>query len=147
MLIADLVRHKTSTVRGAAVVTISAHEPVTELLKHLEEHHIGGVPVMDGDALVGIVSERDVVRRLGRDGAAVLTASIGDIMTADVLSCSPGDSVDQVATIMTEHRFRHMPVVADGRLVGIVTIGDVVAARLRSLESERRQLEDYITRG
>ena len=68
-------------------------------------------------------------------------------MTTAVISCAPSDSVDDVATIMTERRIRHMPVVADGRLAGIVTIGDVVAARLRSLESERRQLEEYITRG
>ena len=118
-----------------------------ELLHLLEEHHIGGVPVVDGDTLLGIVSERDVVRRLASVGAALLTSTVGDLMTRDVISCGPSDDVDRVATMMTEHRFRHMPVVSDGRLLGIVTIGDVVAARLRSLESERRQLEDYITRG
>lgn len=142
MVIADLLRHK-----GATVITIGAHELVPELLARLEEHHIGGLPVMDGDNLVGIISERDVVRRLGRDGASVLTSTVGDLMTSSVISASPADQMDEVAALMTEHRFRHLPVVADGKLIGIVTIGDVVAARLRTLESERRQLEDYISRG
>jgi CBS domain-containing protein len=142
MLIADLVRHK-----GSTVVTAGPATPISDLLRQFEQHHIGGVPVIDSDQLVGIISERDVVRRLGRDGASVMNATVGDLMTTEVRSCAPADAVDEVAAIMTEHRFRHMPVVADGRLVGIVTIGDVVAARLRTLESERRQLEDYITRG
>ncbi len=128
-------------------MTVGSATPLPELLRVLEEHHIGGVPVVDDDTLTGIVSERDVVRRLASAGAALLTATVGDLMTTDVISCDPSDDLDRVATTMTEHRFRHMPVVSDGRLVGLVTIGDVVAARLRSLESERRQLEDYITRG
>jgi CBS domain-containing protein len=142
MIIADLLRHK-----GSAVVTVGSATPVTELLRVLEEHHIGGVPVVDGDILTGMVSERDVVRRLASVGAALLTATVGDLMTREVISCDPSDDLHRVATMMTEHRVRHMPVVSDGRLLGLVTIGDVVAARLRSLESERRQLEDYITRG
>jgi CBS domain-containing protein len=142
MLISDLVRHK-----GTAVVTIGPHQLVPDLLALLEEHHIGGVVVTEGDAIAGIISERDVVRRLGHDGANILTATVGELMSTPVISCSPTESLDEVATTMTERRIRHMPVVADGQLVGIVTIGDVVAARLRSLESERRLLEDYITRG
>jgi CBS domain-containing protein len=142
MLISDLIRHK-----GSAVVTVGSATPMAELLNLLEAHHIGGVPVVDGDTLMGIISERDVVRRLANVGAAVLTSTVGDLMTTDVITCEPADDLDGVATLMTEHRFRHMPVVSGGRLVGIVTIGDVVAARLRTLETERRQLEDYITRG
>jgi CBS domain-containing protein len=142
MIISDLIRHK-----GSGVVTVGSATPMPELLHLLEEHHIGGVPVVDGDKLTGIISERDVVRSLASVGAAVLTSTVGDLMTRDVISCEPADDLDRVATMMTEHRFRHMPVVSNGRLVGIVTIGDVVAARLRTLESERRQLEDYITRG
>jgi CBS domain-containing protein len=142
MIISDLIRHK-----GSGVVTVGSATPMPELLHLLEEHHIGGVPVVDGDTLTGIISERDVVRSLASVGAAVLTSTVGDLMTRDVISCEPADDLDRVATMMTEHRFRHMPVVSNGRLVGIVTIGDVVAARLRTLESERRQLEDYITRG
>jgi CBS domain-containing protein len=145
MVIADLLRHK-----GSAVITITPTQPVSELLRLLAEHRIGGVVVTDEDAIAGIVSERDIVRALERDGAAMLDGPVEAIMTSTVISCRPSDSLDDVATTMTDHRIRHMPVVTDDagdRLVGIVTIGDVVAARLRSLESERRQLEDYITRG
>jgi CBS domain-containing protein len=142
MLIADLLRHK-----GSAVVTIAPGEPVIELLARLDKHHIGGVVVTDGDAIVGIVSERDIVRRLHQYGVDVLAATVSELMTSAVISCAPTDSVDDVATTMTDRRIRHMPVVAAGRLIGIVTIGDVVAARIRTLESDRVQLENYITRG
>jgi CBS domain-containing protein len=142
MLISDLLRHK-----NPVVITIAPTQPVAELLHLLAGHHIGAVVVNEGDSIVGIISERDIVRRLARDGAAALTAAVADLMTTSVISCAPSDPVDAVATIMTERRIRHMPVLADGRLAGIVTIGDVVAARLRSLEVERRQLEEYITQG
>ena len=142
MLISDLLRHK-----GPAVVTIAPAESVADLLRLLDEHHIGGVVVRDGDSIAGIISERDVVRRLGRDGAAILSAPVAELMTTPVISCAPSDLVDDIATIMTERRIRHMPVLDAGQLAGIVTIGDVVAARLRTLETERRQLEEYITRG
>jgi CBS domain-containing protein len=144
MVIADLLRHK-----GSTVVTVGPDESVAQLVRLLAEHRIGGVVVVDasGTAIAGIVSERDVVRALDREGAAVLTRSVGQIMTTAVISSAPADSLDEVAATMTDNRIRHMPVVDQDRLVGIVTIGDVVAARLRSLESERRLLEDYITRG
>jgi CBS domain-containing protein len=142
MLISDLLRHK-----NPVVITIAPAQPVAELLRLLAEHHIGAVVVTEADAIVGIISERDIVRRLDRDGAAALTGAVADLMTTSVISCLASDPVDAVATIMTERRIRHMPVLADGRLAGIVTIGDVVAARLRSLEVERRQLEEYITQG
>jgi CBS domain-containing protein len=101
--------------------------------------------VVDGDTVVGIVSERDVVRRLNDRGAAILDATVADIMTSPVLSCSSQDSVEGVATTMTERRIRHMPVIDDGTLEGIVTIGDVVLSRTRQLEQDRHQLEQYIT--
>jgi CBS domain-containing protein len=144
MVIADLLRHK-----GSIVITIGPDESVAHLLRLLAEHRIGGVVVVDdsGDPIAGIVSERDVVRALDREGAVVLTRSVRQLMTTSVLTSAPTDSLDEVATTMTDNRIRHMPVVHDGRLAGIVTIGDVVAAQLRTLESERRQLEEYITRG
>jgi CBS domain-containing protein len=142
VVIADLLKHK-----GSAVVTIGSRRPVSELIRLLGEHRIGGVVVVDDDAIVGIVSERDVVRGLGREGAGIVDGSVASIMTTAVISCRPSDTLDEIAATMTERRIRHMPVVADGRLAGIVTIGDVVAAQLRTLEAERRQLEDYITRG
>jgi CBS domain-containing protein len=142
MLIADLLRHK-----GSTVVTIAPDGLVTDLLASLAEHRIGAVVVATGAEIVGIVSERDIVRRLHTEGAKVLTEKVSDLMTTEVISCSPSDSIDTIGSAMTEQRIRHMPVVEDGELVGIVTIGDVVAARIRQLEQDRGQLENYITRG
>jgi CBS domain-containing protein len=142
MIIADLLRHK-----GPAVVTIGPDAPVTELLAQLAEHRIGTVVVVDGAQIMGIASERDVVRRLYSHGSDALTSSVGELMTASVISCAPGDPIDAVAAAMTDNRIRHMPVVTGTELVGIVTIGDVVASRLRNLEQERSQLESYITQG
>lgn len=148
MNISDILRHKTATsaaTGGATVLTIAPSAAVTELLATLAEHRIGALVVVEGDTVVGIVSERDVVRRLNDRGAAILDATIAEIMTSPVLSCGSHDSVDSVAATMTERRIRHMPVIDDGKLDGIVTIGDVVLSRTRQLEQDRRQLEQYIT--
>ena len=144
MQISDVLRYK-----GDEVVTTTAQTPVRELLRLLAEHRIGALVVVDGDAesatVSGIVSERDVVRRLHDRGADLLGATVGDIMTSTVYSCTPQDSLDSIATTMTERRVRHMPVLDEGRLAGIVSIGDVVSARMRQLEQDRAQLEQYIT--
>lgn len=142
MLIADILRRK-----GSSVVTIGSDATVTELVASLAEHKIGALIVVDSGRTVGIVSERDVVRRLHRVGAQVLQLAVSELMTAEVISCGPKDSVDGVGATMTEQRVRHMPVLAEGELVGIVTIGDVVAARINELEATRGQLESYITQG
>jgi CBS domain-containing protein len=142
MFIADILRRK-----GSNVVTISPDATVTELVASLTEHKIGALVVVDGGQTVGIVSERDVVRRLHRVGAQVLELPVSQVMTSEVISCGPKDSVDDIGAAMTERRIRHMPVLADGELAGIVTIGDVVAARIADLEQTRVQLESYITQG
>ena len=142
MLIADILRRK-----GSSVVTISSDAPVSEMVDTLAEHKIGALVVVDDDRTVGIVSERDVVRRLHRVGAQVLELPVSELMTTDVISCEPTDSVDQIGAAMTEKRIRHMPVLEKGELAGIVTIGDVVAARIADLEQTRGQLESYITQG
>jgi CBS domain-containing protein len=142
MLIADILRRK-----GSNVVTIASDAPVSEMVASLAEHKIGALVVVDGARTVGIVSERDVVRRLHRAGAQVLQLPVSELMTTDVISCEPTDSVDQIGAAMTERRIRHMPVLAKGELIGIVTIGDVVAARIAELEQTRGQLESYITQG
>jgi CBS domain-containing protein len=111
----------------------------------LAEHNIGAVVVAEGDRVAGIVSERDVVRRLSQD-PGVLRAPVRDIMTADVLTCELGQKVDNVMVTMTTKRVRHMPVVDDGRLVGIISIGDVVKSRIDSLEFEKEQLTNYLAR-
>src|SRR5581483_7232319 len=99
MKISDILRHK-----GSTVVTIAPSDAVNDLLGRLAEHKIGALVVVDGSSVAGIVSERDVVRRLAERGASVLESTVADIMTATVVSCGPGDSVDSVAETMTERR-------------------------------------------
>jgi CBS domain-containing protein len=97
--------------------------------------------------VVGIVSERDVVRKLHERGADLLTAPVSEIMTTFVATCSPNDSVDSLSALMTKNRVRHVPVMDNGRLAGIVSIGDVVKTRMEELEAEQQQLQAYITQG
>ena len=140
MRIADVVKRK-----GAEVVTVRSDATVTELLALLDEHRIGAVVVSDDDGSVhGIVSERDIVRHLHTDGAGLLDAPISQIMTSDVHTCAPEDSLEDMAAEMTERRIRHVPVVVDGRLAAIVSIGDIVKFRIDTLQTERDQLRDYI---
>jgi CBS domain-containing protein len=118
---------------------------VTELLALLAEHRIGAVVVSDdGESVHGIVSERDIVRHLHTDGAALLDAPISQIMTSEVHTCTPDESLDDLSAAMTERRFRHVPVVVDGKLRAIVSIGDVVKNRIDDLQAERDQLRTYI---
>jgi CBS domain-containing protein len=142
MRISDVLRGK-----GANVATVDPGTSVAGLIRALAEHNVGALVVVDADAVVGIVSERDVVRRLDEHGAELLNATVADIMTADVVTCGPEESVDNLAATMTERRIRHMPVVVDGKLTGIVSIGDVVKVRISQLETDRDQLQSYITRG
>ncbi|MFA1547247.1 CBS domain-containing protein [Actinomadura chokoriensis] len=142
MRIRDILRRK-----GDTVATVRPDATVRQLLAILAEHNIGAVVVSpDGASISGIVSERDVVRRLHDRGAGLLDRPVSDIMTAEVRSCAPGDRVEDLRLTMTEHRFRHVPVVEDGRLAGIVSIGDVVKSAIDELESEREHLVGYIQR-
>ena len=135
----DVIRHK-----GTEVVTVAPDVTVTGLLDLLAQHRIGAVVVSrDGSAVDGIVSERDVVRKLnGND--AILDAEVQEIMTAVVHTCEPGADVDELMAQMTEHRIRHVPVIDDGNLIGVVSIGDVVKSRITQLEFERDQLDSYV---
>jgi CBS domain-containing protein len=144
MNISDILRWKSSATTGE-VFTIGPDEPVTVLLRALADHNVGALVVCSDDELIGVVSERDVVRRLGADGAAVLDRPVREIMTSEVFTCSAGDSIDSIAETMTARRVRHMPVLDGGRLIGIVSIGDVVSHRMRQLEKDRGQLEQYIS--
>lgn len=148
MNISDILRHKAAErdekYQGGEVLTIAPSENVTTLLGTLAEHNVGALVVIKDDDVVGIVSERDVVRRLAESGAAILDAPVEQIMSTSVVSCSSKDSVDSIGETMTERRVRHMPVIDAGRLVGIVSIGDVVSSRIRQLETDRGQLEQYI---
>lgn len=140
MKISDVVR-----VKGDRVVTIGSQATVRELLALLAEYRIGAVVVSDdGVSVHGIVSERDVVRRLNTGGAATLDVPVRTIMTAEVHTATPDDDLVTLAAAMTERRVRHVPVVVDGRLGAIVSIGDVVKARIDALQAEADQLRDYI---
>ena len=126
------------------VITVSPEATVRELLGLLAEHNVGALVVSeDGEGVDGIVSERDVVRRLHSD-AAVLDSVVRDIMTTDVRTCAASDALTELMQTMTEHRIRHVPVVADGKLTGIISIGDVVKNRIGELEFERDQLDSYV---
>lgn len=148
MHISDVLRHK-----GTAVRTIPADGTVRELLARLAEFDIGALVVVDGEpakgpsdgSIDGIVSERDVVRQLHQRGDGLLDAQVREIMTSDVVTCSADDDVDRIAETMTQRRVRHMPVVDNGRLTGLVSIGDVVKSRIEQLEHDRGALEHYIT--
>ena len=142
MRISDVLR-----VKGPQVAVVDPGITVSGLVDSLAKHNVGAMVVVDNGAVVGIVSERDIVRRLHERGAGLLSARVSEIMTASVVTCAPGDSVDSLAATMTERRIRHMPVVVDGRLVCIVSIGDVVKSRIGELENDRQQLESYILRG
>jgi len=133
--------------KGSSVITAAPSTSVADFLRLLAEHRIGAVLVMSDERLAGIISERDVVLRLAEAGAAALDQPISELMTAELITCALEDSLDDIAELMTERRIRHLPVLDGGELVGIVSIGDVVAARLRELEQTQAQLESYITHG
>ena len=126
------------------VVTINPDATVRELIGMLAEHNVGALIVsVDGTAVDGIVSERDVVRHL-LDSEDVLAATVSSIMTSSVRTCEGTTLVDELMQVMTEHRVRHVPVLTDGRLTGIISIGDVVKSRIGELEFERDQLDNYL---
>ncbi|QIK75867.1 CBS domain-containing protein [Nocardioides piscis] len=126
------------------VITISPDAGVRELIRLLAEHNIGALIVSaDGEGVDGIVSERDVVRRLG-DDTSVLDSTVRDIMTAEVRTCEGDEALTDLMQVMTEHRIRHVPVLTDGKLTGIISIGDVVKTRIGELEFERDQLDSYV---
>lgn len=141
MRISDVLR-----VKGDQVVTVKPDIDVARLLAVLAEHRIGAVIVsQDGKRVDGIVSERDVVRSLAARGAEVLREPVSAIHTTKVRTVAPEAALEDVERLMTEHRFRHVPVVVDGVLHGVVSIGDVVKNRIDELEAERSSLAGYIT--
>jgi CBS domain-containing protein len=140
MRIREVVAAKPDT----TVVTVTPGATVRELISLLAEHNVGALVVSsDGSTVDGIVSERDVVRRLHSD-PDVLTATVETIMTGDVHTCGPDDSLDNMMSVMTERRIRHVPVCDGDRLVGIISIGDVVKHKISALEFERDQLDSYV---
>ncbi|GAA3014746.1 CBS domain-containing protein [Actinokineospora diospyrosa] len=145
MRIADVLRGKGA--HGAVVATVDPGTTVEGLIAELRRHNVGALVVLDGDRVVGIVSERDVVRGLAERGGALFNDTVADIMTTEVRTCTPADSVDSLAATMTERRIRHLPVLDGGALAGIVSIGDVVKSHISQLEADRDQLQSYISQG
>lgn len=130
--------------KGHEVVTITADRSVAEALAVLADRRIGAVPVMEGDAVAGVFSERDVILCLAREGAAALDRTVGEVMTAPAVTVAPRDPALAGLSLMTHRRVRHLPVVEDGRLVGLVSIGDLVKYRIDRIEADAEAMRAYI---
>lgn len=139
MTIAEILKGK-----GDEVVHVHAHESVHSVVRLLAERRIGCVPVVDNDRVVGIFSERDLVYRVASEGAAVLDRPVSALMTAPAITISPETPVLHGLSMMTKRRIRHLPVVVNERLVGLVSIGDLVKYRIERIESEAESLRTYI---
>ena len=131
--------------KGSNVVTIEPSATLKSAVATLAEHRIGAVIITGADRQVaGILSERDIVRALAQRGAAALEETVGQIMTRKVVTCTESDTVGNIMELMTGGKFRHLPVVERSRLVGVISIGDVVKYRLEEMEQESKALRDYI---
>jgi CBS domain-containing protein len=143
MFVSDILAQK-----GGLVFTVTPGTSVAQLAQQLSARRIGSMLVLDGEGSVaGIVSERDLVRALASHGAKAMELEARQVMTRDVVTCDPDDSIDQVMQTMTTGRFRHLPVVRHGELLGLVSIGDVVKARLEEAKHETEALKAYIVAG
>jgi CBS domain-containing protein len=130
--------------KGPEVVTMEPRRTLAEAARLLSERRIGALVVAEGGRVLGILSERDIVRAVAARGPSALDEPVSAYMTADVVTCTAAMSITEVMEIMTTRKFRHMPVVEGGRLAGIVSIGDVVKNRLAELEAEEQALREYI---
>jgi CBS domain-containing protein len=140
MVVSDILK-----VKGNAIISIGAQDRVAKAVQLLTANRIGAVLVLGerGD-IAGIFSERDVVNALHRHGEAALGHAVGELMTTHVVTCSPRDPVAAIMGMMTVQRFRHVPVIDEGRLIGIISIGDVVKSRIEEAEAEAEALRRYI---
>ena len=130
---------------GGDIISIEPTADLATAAKLLSKHRIGSVVILGaGERLIGILSERDIVRALSEQGAGALALPVGQVMTRDVATCGEDDTVASIMERMTAGRFRHMPVVANGRLVGLISIGDVVKQRVEEIEAESEAMRDYI---
>ena len=133
------------TSKGGDIVSIGPSARIADVAALMGEKRIGAIVVLEADErIVGIVSERDVTRGLAEHGAALLSMTTDQIMTRDVVTCTPEDGIDKLMRKMTTGRFRHLPVIEKTNMVGIVSIGDIVKHRLEELENEASLLQDYI---
>ncbi len=140
MLVSNVLR-----VKGSVVATVTPHTPVAAVLAVMAEQRVGAVVVVHDGAAVGMVWERYVVRHLHERGSALIDAPASEIMNDEVISCELSDHIDDILATMTERRIRHLPVIIDGELRGIVSMGDLVKAKIDELEADRAHLQSYIT--
>ncbi|SFS12999.1 CBS domain-containing protein [Yoonia litorea] len=141
MIVSQILKSKSDV----GVIAVKPTDTVTDAAKLLSQHKIGTVVVSaDGETLDGILSERDIVRELGKRGAGCMNDPVRDLMTKDLTTCKPSDSALDVLEMMTKGRFRHLPVMDDGKMVGLISIGDAVKARLQQLSMEKESLEGMI---
>ena len=140
MKVSRILQHK-----GNEVATVTPDTSVSDVVKQLRDKRIGAMVVVDSDGnICGIISERDIVRALADHGPDLKALATADLMTSDVSICDQNKNIDDIMRQMTEGNFRHVPVVEDDKLIGIVSIGDVVKARIRELEQEKSDLQHYI---
>jgi len=142
MTVASILGHKSGTI----LVSCKPTDSLESVAKSLAEHRIGAILIVDENGnLVGIVSERDIVRKMASAGRALHDSTAGDIMTKKVVTCLPGDAITMLMGLMTENRIRHVPVVVDGKIEGVVSIGDVVKARIAAAERDATEMMKYIS--
>lgn len=142
MFVSDILSQK-----GGLVHTVTPATSVGQVAQQLSLRRIGSVLVLDDEAVAGIVSERDLVRAFASHGAAAMELEARHVMTREVVTCDPDDSIDRIMELMTRGRFRHLPVVRHGELLGVISIGDVVKARLEETRHETEALKAYIVAG
>ncbi len=142
MLVAEILKGK-----GHTVWSVAPQLPLAEACAELERRSVGAVVVCDADRVVGVLSERDVVRAVARGGAAALSRPVSDYMTADVVFAAPGETVGVLMQRMTDRRIRHLPVLAEGQLDGVISIGDVVKCQIDEATREAESLRTYIAAG
>ncbi len=141
MLIEEILKSK-----GRDVFTVHSQETLRMAAQYLDEHRVGAVVALGtGDTLIGVLSERDIVRQVAREGAGALDMPVSVAMTRDVITATPGETLDTCLERMTDRRIRHLPVVRDGRMVGLVSIGDLVKWKIRETEAEAESLKSYLT--
>ena len=130
--------------KGGTVETAGSDARLSEIAGTLADRKIGAIVIVDGGKMSGIISERDIVRAVAHDGVVALERSATDYMTRDVVTCGQQETIHDVMQKMTAGRFRHLPVVENGNLVGIISIGDVVKRRIAEVEQEARDMREYI---
>jgi CBS domain-containing protein len=141
MLISEILANK-----GTAVTTITPEQTIFQAVVELAKHGIGALVVSpNGDTFVGILSERDVVRSMANAEEDTMSLLVSDLMTENVITCTSDATISELMELMTSRRIRHLPVEKDGKLAGLLSIGDVVSARLREVENERQEMENYIS--